>query len=77
MLYFKFSISVKQVYHLLTLLVAGIGRLLLAFFCQLLFQTAFTIAMHRWFVPVLTKIFGYVVLVGIILAQYYNLAKGL
>ena len=75
--YFEFSIRTKQVYYLLTLLVAWIGRLLFAFFCQLLFQAAFTIAMHGWLIPVLTKVFGYVVFIGIILTHYHNLVKGL
>ena len=77
MIYFKFSIRTKKVHDLLTLLVAWIGCLLLAFFCQLLFQAAFTIAVHGWLVPVLAKVFGYVVFIGIVLTQYHNLAKGL
>ena len=77
MLHLKFSISAKKIYHLLALLIAGIRGLFLAFFGQLLFQAAFTIAMHGWLIPVLTKVFGYVVFIGIILTHYHNLVKGL
>ncbi len=77
MIYFKFSIRAKQVYDLFAFLVAGIGCLLFPFFSQLLFQAAFTIAVHRWFIPVLAKVFGNVVFIGIVLTKYHNLIKGL
>jgi len=76
-LYFKFGISAKKVHYLLVFLIAGRWRLISCFFCQFLFQAAFTIAVHHRFVPVLAKVFSYVVFVGIIFRYYYNLAKGL
>ena len=75
--YFKFSISEKQVNCLLVFLVAGRWRLVAGFFCQFLFEAAFTITMHHRLIPVFAEIFGYVVLVGVIFSHYYNLAKGL
>ena len=77
MLYFKTVSSIEEIYDLLAFLVSGIWSLLLSFFCQFLFQAAFTIAMHSRFAPVLTKVFGYVIFVGIILRHYHNLVKGL
>jgi hypothetical protein len=46
-------------------------------FCQLLFEAAFTIAVHHGLAPVLAKVFGYEIFIGIILRYNYNLAKGL
>jgi len=77
MRYFKPGICAKQVDYLLAFLVAGRWRLATCFFCQFLFKAAFTIAMHLWFIPVLAKVFGYVVFIGIILCYYYNLVEGL
>ncbi len=75
--YLEFSITAKKIYDLFIFLIARIGRLFFAFFGQLLFQTALTIAMQHGLVPVLAKVFGDVVFVGVILAHYYNLVKGL
>ena len=77
MLYFEVRVGAKKIDYLFALLVTWIWRLLLPFFCQFLFQAAFTIAMHRWLVPVLAKVFGYVVLISVVLAYYHNLVKGL
>ena len=75
--YLEFSITAKKVYYLFIFLIARTGRLFFAFFGQLLFQTALTIAMQHGLVPVLAKVFGDVVFVGVILAYCYNLVKGL
>jgi len=75
--YFKLNVRTKQVHHLLTFLVARSGGLVLTFCCQLLFQAALTITVHHGLIPVLTKIFSYIVLIGIILCHYHYLAKGL
>ena len=77
MVYFKFCIGIKQINHLLTLLVAGIWGLLFPFFCQFLFQATLTITMHRRLVPVLAKVLSYEILVGIVLPKDHNLVKGL
>jgi hypothetical protein len=73
----NFGISIKKVYYLLAFLIVRRWRLVTGFFCQFLSQAAFTIAMHHGLIPVLAEVFGYVVFVGVIFSQYYNLAKGL
>jgi len=75
--YLNVGISVKKIYYLLTFLIARIGRLVFALFSKFLFETAFAIAMHHGFIPVLTKIFCYIVLVGIVLRNDHNLTTGL
>ncbi len=77
MLYFKFCISAKQGHYCFLLLVARRWGLVFSFFGQLLFQAAFTITMHHGFVPVLAKIFGYVIFLRIILRHYHHLVEGL
>ena len=77
MLYLKFSCIAKQVYYLLVFLATWPGRLLFTFLCQLLLQAAFTIAMQTGLAPVLTKVFGYKVFIGIVLCHYHYLAEGL
>ncbi len=77
MVYFKFGIGVKQVYGYFTFLVARIGGLFFGLFGQFLFEAAFTIAMHHGFIPVLAKVFCYVIFIGIILCYDHNLATGL
>ena len=77
MRYLALIITTKQVYYLLAFLVARRWRLVTAFFCQFLFQAAFAITMHHWFIPVFAEIFSYIVFIGIILGYNYNLAKGL
>lgn len=74
---FKLIIRKEQANYLLTLLAAGRRRLFLAFLCQLLLQAAFTIAVQLWLIPVLAKVFGYVIFLCIIAGHYYHLAEGL
>ena len=67
----------KQGHYLFAFLVAGRWGLVFAFRCKLLFQATLTVAMHHGLIPVLAKVFGYVVFLSIILRYYHHLVKGL
>jgi hypothetical protein len=75
--YIGVVISKEKSYRLFALLAAWRRCLILRFFSQSLFQAALTITMHFGLIAVLTKVFGYIVFVGIILRYYYHLVKGL
>jgi hypothetical protein len=70
-------IGIKEVNGLIASLVARRWRLVFTFFCQLLLQAAFAVAVHLWLIPVFTKVARYVVLVGIILRHDHQLVKRL
>ena len=70
-------IAVKKIYHLLAFLIAWRRGLVLSFFSKFFLQAALTVTMHFGLIPVLAKVFGYKILIGIILRNNYNLVKGL
>ena len=72
-----FYAGTEKIYRVFVLLVAGRWRLVFGLFCQLLFQAAFTIAVHHGLVAVLAEVLCYVVFIGIVLGHDYHLAKGL
>ena len=64
----------EYIEHLLILL-ARLGRFVLGVFLHFLFQAAFTITMHLWFIAVFTKVFGNKILIGKKRGHDYHLAE--
>lgn len=69
------DVGIKEVDRFLAFLVAGVGSLFFALAGQFSFQAAFTVTVHFGPIPVLTKVFGYVLLVRIIFGHDHHAAK--
>jgi len=73
----RHMICKEKSHGLFTFLIAGRRDLVLSLLSKPLFKAAFTVAMHFGLTSVFTKIFCYIIFIGIILRYDHHLAKGL